>query len=184
MFEPSGIRTTATDSGHSGSDGSFDSNLQDENTPDADDERDASASDGDVPSFEDADPDFLVESDADETEPDSGFDADVDEDADEEVEPGCTFDLECSDPTPVCDLETGECVQCLSESDCPSGIHSHAVCTEGTCELECQLNWGDCDSRPESGCEVYLINNDDHCGRCDNRCPSSFECVENACKKD
>lgn len=60
-----------------------------------------------------------------------------------------------------------------------------AICTEGTCGIQCDSGFGDCDGDPETGCEILLADATDHCGTCDNACLPATNaaplCVESAC---
>jgi len=60
-------------------------------------------------------------------------------------DPGCSSDSECSDPTPVCDEESGACVECSEDGDCSSGENCDTEtnecvavqCGEGTAGQSC-----------------------------------------------
>lgn len=60
-----------------------------------------------------------------------------------------------------------------------------AICTEGTCGVQCDSGFGDCDGDPETGCEILLADATDHCGTCDNACLPATNagpiCVESTC---
>jgi hypothetical protein len=45
----------------------------------------------------------------------------------------------------------GEC-----NAPCKDGSHAKAACTSGKCKLTCDSGWGDCDGKPENGCERRL----------------------------
>jgi hypothetical protein len=56
------------------------------------------------------------------------------------------------------------------------------VCVTGGCAVgTCQTNYGNCDGNSANGCEVYLLDNTTHCGRCGNSCSSSVTCVGTSC---
>lgn len=46
---------------------------------------------------------------------------------------GCTSDAQCTSPTPRCDTTTGNCVQCLGDSDCGTG----SACSANRCGTSC-----------------------------------------------
>jgi Cys-rich repeat protein len=78
----------------------------------------------------------------------------------------CSRDLDCSSPTPVCDLSTFECVECLSDSDCPSGT---PVCENKVCIEVCIP---DCTGK---SC------GDDGCGGSCGLCPTGHNCIDGQC---
>jgi Cys-rich repeat protein len=47
--------------------------------------------------------------------------------------PRCSTDAQCHAPTPRCDTTAGQCVQCSSFSDCPSGDS----CIQDICVIDC-----------------------------------------------
>jgi hypothetical protein len=50
-------------------------------------------------------------------------------------------------------------------------------------ECVCQDNYGDCNSNSDDGCEVNLLDNNNHCGSCDNVCSSPTPyCVNGSCE--
>lgn len=71
------------------------------------------------------------------------------------------------------------------------------VCTEGTvvnithgvaeCKgsklqlLSCQKGFGDCDGKIENGCEINLMEDNDHCGSCGNACSMLETCTLGSC---
>src|ERR1700755_2163321 len=58
-------------------------------------------------------------------------------------------------------------------------------CSNGTCELaECELNYGDCDGRPDNGCERMLTTLSD-CGSCGAKCRTAnavTSCDDRECR--
>lgn len=77
-------------------------------------------------------PDLQPDEDAD-SETDAATDAEADADV---ALPGCTTSTECDAATPLCDLGTGSCVECLHAAHCgwPGGR-----CVDGACQdaVEC-----------------------------------------------
>jgi tRNA A-37 threonylcarbamoyl transferase component Bud32 len=54
------------------------------------------------------------------------------------------------------------------------------ACREGSCELTCRPQHGDCDRNPENGCEVLLASDAENCGRCGLGCRQTA-CVRGFC---
>lgn len=46
------------------------------------------------------------------------------------------------------------------------------VCARGTCRMDCDAGWADCNMRPEDGCETDLLD-PASCGECGTQCPES-----------
>ncbi len=56
---------------------------------------------------------------------------------------------------------------------CHTGPHATVACTAGACGITCTaVNFADCDSFPDNGCEVDTNTNLSNCGGCGNACPS------------
>ncbi len=69
-------------------------------------------------------------------------------------------------------------------SFCPRSGTFHTmdgVCAGGRCLLSCDGDWGDCDSDPATGCETHVTVDNDHCGTCDNPCPTGQMCRSSVC---
>ncbi|MCX4243471.1 MYXO-CTERM sorting domain-containing protein [Paraliomyxa miuraensis] len=79
--------------------------------------------------------------------------------------PPCMTDADCFVDTPLCNVETGECVACLGPDDCPEGWG----CTPtGTCRDACEVD-GDCEGandqtlcHPDTGFCVQCVDAE-HC---------------------
>jgi hypothetical protein len=73
----------------------------------------------------------------------------------------------------------GEC-----DATC-SRIHADATCVDGVCAITCELGFGDCDRDANTGCETSILDNVEHCGGCNRRCPASRDeaplCVDGEC---
>jgi hypothetical protein len=65
---------------------------------------------------------------------------------------------------------------------CSTAHVQEASCFLGACNSICSEGYGDCnrDVRRD-GCEVDLLNDRAHCGRCNNACPSPQLCVSGRC---
>jgi len=56
---------------------------------------------------------------------------------------------------------------------CPAVSNGTPGCSGGACGIAaCNTNYGDCDKKLSTGCETYLVNNNNHCGKCGNACGS------------
>ncbi len=73
----------------------------------------------------------------------------------------------------------GDCgVRCPTA---PSGRKSSgAKCVAGVCALICDEGWGDCNDKPNNGCEVNLMSNND-CGACGVSCVAGSKCMAGRC---
>lgn len=87
----------------------------------------------------------------------------------------------CEDGYGNCDGDvTNGCESVLASSPQNCGtcgvrcasIGGSASCVGGRCQLRCESGRGDCDGRPENGCETDLNVASEHCGVCGNRCPT------------
>lgn len=55
-------------------------------------------------------------------------------------------------------------------------------CLRGVCVYDrCDAHHGDCDARPETGCEVDLSRDAANCGACRNACPAGSACESGRC---
>ena len=78
--------------------------------------------------------------------------------------PPCTTDRECFADAPLCNVETGECVECLGPEHCPEGW----VCEDvGFCRDACEVE-ADCEGiegqvlcHPETGLCVQCVDASD-----------------------
>lgn len=59
---------------------------------------------------------------------------------------------------------------CEVTTDCPDRDHATSDCVEGSCVIDCDTDWGDCDDDPTTGCEVSLADDPAHCASCDTAC--------------
>ena len=98
----------------------------------------------------------------------NGDDDDCDGDVDED------FDLD-TDP-----LHCGRC-----ERTCPSeGTNVRGGrCESGSCALDCDVGWGDCNRDASDGCETDTDTSMDHCGECGGFCPAAgtFHATDAVC---
>ncbi len=108
-------------------------------------------------------------------------------------ENGCEIDLlnddtncgECGNNCTALGMvcSNGSCVEdnsCNSDADCGQ----NALCDSDDgclCLNDGQTNYENCDGDWTTGCEVDLLNNNDHCGACGNTCPDQSACVDGSC---
>ena len=62
--------------------------------------------------------------------------------------------------------------------------HALARCAGGICTIDaCETGFADCDAKADTGCEVDLSSDNDHCGQCGTRCPvPRFLCTDGGCE--
>lgn len=53
-------------------------------------------------------------------------------------------------------------------------------CVDGACQVVCDKNFGDCDQKPETGCETSLDRDPKNCGRCGFACRDG-RCADGLC---
>ena len=82
------------------------------------------------------------------------------------VRRGCQSRADCSSATPICDVPSGDCIECLSNADCPTA--ERHLCDPDThgC-AECTMD-SDCHSTTET-CSKFL-------GACAVRCTTVAQC--------
>ncbi len=49
-------------------------------------------------------------------------------------------------------------------------IHGTVACVSGSCGMNCNPDYGDCDGKLNTGCEVHLTTSESHCGNCTTVC--------------
>lgn len=92
---------------------------------------------------------------------------------------GCDEGAPCS--SGVCDTAVHECVECLLNAQCGTGMH----CADGACEAGCETS-NDCDGT-DACCAaecVALMSSAEHCGACGASCArphAKTSCVAGAC---
>jgi len=59
------------------------------------------------------------------------------------AQPGCQSNRDCSQPTPVCDTQSGNCVECVAADECGGG--------EQCINNQCQLPLGGCNTDADCG---------------------------------
>lgn len=88
----------------------------------------------------------------------------------------------------TCGLETmvdlssdvNHCGNCATTCKA-SGRNMVAVCMAGECAEECRPLYGDCDDKPNNGCEQSLLASTS-CGICGMRCATGTACVFGTCR--
>jgi hypothetical protein len=58
---------------------------------------------------------------------------------------------------------------------CPMAMNATPGCKGGACQLQCAMNFADCDGKPDNGCETPVSSDGDNCGGC------GVKCVANNC---
>src|SRR5690606_4777396 len=54
------------------------------------------------------------------------------------------------------------------------------TCVDGTCRMDCQSGFGDCDGIPDNGCETDL-GSPENCGACGVTCAPGEHCINGVC---
>jgi len=95
----------------------------------------------------------------------SGF-GDCDGDPENGCETSLTTDAACGACGAVCDPANGT-----------------GSCQGGACRVTaCDVGFGDCDNRANTGCETPLLGDRTNCGACGNRCSGSTrDCCDGTC---
>ncbi|HOD23845.1 MAG TPA: hypothetical protein PKK83_16225 [Polyangiaceae bacterium] len=102
------------------------------------------------------------------------------EDCDHDTATGCDAELAVS--TDHC----GACARACSDAHVVT-----PVCEKGLCMSTCETGYGNCEqpaTGDDDGCETNLKDSTDHCGGCNNACPSNaaqhFVCRDSRCACD
>jgi len=82
----------------------------------------------------------------------------------------CTADLQA---------DVGNCGACGKV--CANQANAYGVCKAGACAVGCNTGFGDCDGKPETGCEAMLATDSNHCGACGKSCGGA-RCVAGQCQ--
>lgn len=76
-----------------------------------------------------------------------------------------------ADPADGCETAIGTVANCgACGIACPAPKHVEPACIAGTCTGTCELGWGDCNGKPQDGCERNLMTDERNCGACGTRC--------------
>ncbi len=74
------------------------------------------------------------------------------------------------DPTP-CTQNVYQVTQCGDCKTTCDGTHGSVSCPAGVCVVaSCSMGYGDCDGKPETGCETNLVTDSNNCGACKHAC--------------
>ncbi len=111
--------------------------------------------------------------------------------------PGCKTNVDCQD-NKVCNRETGECVQCLSNDDCEFGFQCYnnqctdeppqeepATSNDGGSSEGGQDCKSDADCKSDEKCDLFTHKCEPRTGQScqkDIDCPGGLYCVNNACQ--
>ncbi len=92
--------------------------------------------------------------------------------------------VDCNgDPADGCEtnLETDamNCGGC--KMACPSAPNASPYCFVGECHYGCAAGFGDCNGKPDDGCEASLLTDKANCGACRLSCGDT-ECLNGGCK--
>lgn len=75
--------------------------------------------------------------------------------------------------------DVGNCGACGKV--CGNQANAYGYCKEGACAIGCNTGFGDCDGKPETGCESTLATDSNHCGACGKSCGGA-RCVGGQCQ--
>lgn len=70
---------------------------------------------------------------------------------------------------------------------CDQVANGSGTCQAGTCALQCDVGFDDCDRRADTGCETNLTSDPAHCGACSNACNiphAKAACTNSSCVVD
>ena len=83
-------------------------------------------------------------------------------------------------PATPCDTDTSSSLAHCGQCAHPCGAeHAAPVCSDGSCQLNCQAPYDDCDGLDANGCETDTSSSLESCGGCGQPCSS--ECVLGLC---
>lgn len=94
------------------------------------------------------------------------------EDCDGDPKNGCEVNL---------DEDAANCGSCFNACN---EINGSATCNEGSCGIECDDGYDDCDGQLTNGCEKDLTRDVANCGECDNVCEAELENETVYCSPD
>ena len=61
-------------------------------------------------------------------------------------------------------------------------FHATAACIDGECAIvSCDFSFADCDFNPFNGCETHILDDERHCGRCNDPCDDGEVCTNGIC---
>jgi hypothetical protein len=76
-----------------------------------------------------------------------------------------------ADPTDGCETDLSAVTSCgACGIVCPARKHAATACVAGACTATCEPGYGDCNGKPQDGCERNLLNDERNCGACGVRC--------------
>jgi hypothetical protein len=90
------------------------------------------------------------------------------------------------DPADGCEvnLKTNELNCGTCDKVCPD-LNGAPSCVAGSCQIDCNEGFEDCDDTRDNGCEINLRTNSKHCDECKKECPAlagnSAYCKEGVC---
>ncbi|MGM0595670.1 MAG: hypothetical protein ACQES9_01395 [Myxococcota bacterium] len=92
--------------------------------------------------------------------------------------------INCDNTCVDIDTDTEHCGSC--NNSCPNPNNILVECDEGECHYQCKTNYADCnqdlDLTDSDGCEVNLVNDDEHCGYCGLDCGNFAKCINQTCQ--
>ena len=93
----------------------------------------------------------------------------------------------CPDKFGLCNTnlnnDMANCGACGNKCEFEGGAPAHAtlLCENGKCGVLCGPQTGDCNGKPEDGCEADLTTDPLNCGACGNACKDGEICWNSAC---
>jgi len=54
-----------------------------------------------------------------------------------------------------------------------SSINGQGACSNGVCQVQCNIGYGNCDGNADNGCELSLTDDVNHCGSCTKQCSAT-----------
>lgn len=87
------------------------------------------------------------------------------------------------DPADGCEVDlVTSLTNCGACGNVCSASNAKPLCYSGSCSyLSCNSGFDDCDKDRRNGCEVNLKLDSNHCGTCENICPTGQTCVQGSC---
>lgn len=88
-----------------------------------------------------------------------------------------------ANPADGCETALSSVAHCGACGKACTLANAQPACMGASCVVAtCNVGFGNCDGKPETGCEVNTNTTDQHCGKCGTACALSEKCEGGVCK--